>query len=59
MNAFILTPDRVSKELSASAKSKGDSRECFIEVYTDNQSIFIIVYSCCEQAELEVGLKET
>ncbi len=36
--------DRVSKELSASAKSKSDSRECFIEVYIDNQNLFIIVY---------------
>jgi hypothetical protein len=36
--------DRVSKELIASAKSKGDSRECFIEVYIDNRSLFIIVY---------------
>jgi len=34
----------VSKELSASAKSKGDSRECFIEVYIDNRGLFVIVY---------------
>jgi hypothetical protein len=36
--------DRVSKELSARAKSLSDSRECFIEVYIDNQSLFVIVY---------------
>jgi hypothetical protein len=36
--------DRVSKELSANAKSKGDSRECFIEVYIDNWSLFVIVF---------------
>jgi hypothetical protein len=35
--------DRVSKELSAGTKSKGDNRECFIEVYMDNQSLFNIV----------------
>jgi len=35
--------DRVSKELSASAKSLSDSSECFIEVYIDNQSLFVIV----------------
>jgi hypothetical protein len=37
--------DRVSKELSASAKSKDDGRECFIEVYIDNRSLFVIVKS--------------
>ncbi len=35
---------RVSKELSASAKSLSSSRECFIEVYIDNQWIIVIVY---------------
>ncbi len=36
--------DWVSKELSASAKSLSDSRECFIEVCINNRSLFIIVY---------------
>jgi hypothetical protein len=36
--------DRVSKELSASAKSLSESRECFIEVYIDKQCLIIIVY---------------
>ncbi len=31
--------DRVSKELSASAKSLSESRECIIEVYINNQWI--------------------
>jgi hypothetical protein len=35
---------RVSKELSASAKSLSMSRECFIEVYINNQCLIIIVY---------------
>ncbi len=29
--------DRVSKELNASAKCLSKSRECFIEVYINNQ----------------------
>jgi hypothetical protein len=29
--------DRVSKELSASAKSLSKSRECFVEVYINNR----------------------
>ncbi len=36
MNAFILTSDRVSKELSTSAIYLSKSREGFIEVYIDN-----------------------
>jgi hypothetical protein len=35
---------RVSKELSVSAKSLSNSRECFIEVYIDNCCLIIIVY---------------
>ena len=35
--------DRVSKDWSASAFSKVWSRECFIEVYIDNQCKIIIV----------------
>jgi hypothetical protein len=36
--------DWVSKELSTSAKSLSDSRECFIEVCINNRSLFIIEY---------------
>ncbi len=35
--------DRVSKDLRASAKSLSDSRECFLEVFINNQSLFVIV----------------
>jgi len=35
--------DGVSKELGASAKSLSESRECFIEVYIDNQCLIIII----------------
>ncbi len=44
--------DRVSKELSANAKSLSRSRECFIEVYIDNRCLIIIEYfdSKCHQA---------
>ncbi len=35
----------MSKELSASAESLSDSRECFIKVYIDNQNLFVIVYN--------------
>ncbi len=35
----------MSKELSASAKSFSDGRECFIEVYIHNQSLIGIVYN--------------
>jgi hypothetical protein len=35
--------DRVSKELSASAKSLSKSKECFIEVYINNQCLIVIV----------------
>jgi hypothetical protein len=37
--------DRVSEELSMSAKSLRQSRECFIEVYIDNQLIIIIIFA--------------
>jgi len=36
--------DRVSKELSPSAKSLKDSRECFIEVHIDNCILFVIIW---------------
>jgi hypothetical protein len=35
--------ERVSKELSASAKSLSESRVCFIEEYIDNRWIIVIV----------------
>ncbi len=35
--------ERVSKELSASAKSLSESRECFIEEYIDNRLLIVIV----------------
>ncbi len=44
INAFIKTSDRVSKELSTSTTSLNDTRECFIEVYINNQSLFIIIW---------------
>ncbi len=44
MNAFILTSDRVSKEWSISALKVIKSRECFIEVYIDNQCLIVVVY---------------
>jgi len=37
--------DKVSKALSASAKSLSESRECIIEVYIDNRCIIVVVYS--------------
>jgi hypothetical protein len=37
--------NRVSKELSASAKSLSESREFFIEAYINNWCLIIIVYS--------------
>jgi hypothetical protein len=36
VKAFILMSDRVSKELSTSAKGLSESRQCFIELYIDN-----------------------
>ncbi len=36
--------DRVSKELSASAKILSESREVFIEVYIDNLIVIIYPY---------------
>ncbi len=35
----------MSKDLNASAESLSESRECFIDVYIDNQWLIIIVYS--------------
>ena len=35
--------DKVSEELSASAKSLSKSRECFIEIYIDNGCLIVIV----------------
>ena len=43
-NAYILTSDKVSKELSASTKSLSESTEWFIEVYIDNRCLIIILY---------------
>ncbi len=37
--------DRVSRNVLEGKRSRIESRECFVEVYIDNQSIFIIVYS--------------
>ncbi len=55
INTFILTSDRVSKELSASAKSLSKSRECFIDIYIDNQCLFVIVYRAkCYFAECRI-----
>ncbi len=36
----------MSKELSASAKTLSESRECFIEVYIDNRCLIVIVFNC-------------
>ncbi len=47
-------PDRVSKVSSASAESLGESRECFIEVYINNQWLIIIVYHKYS-AKMKVG----
>jgi len=49
--------DRVSKELSASAESCSKSRECFIEVYIDNQCLIIIVYAECCRASIWTPVK--
>jgi hypothetical protein len=49
--------DRVSKELSASAESWSKSRECFIEVYIDNQCLIIIVYTECCRASIWTPVK--
>ena len=39
------TSDRVSRNVLKRKRSLGESRECFIEVYMDNQSVFVIVYN--------------
>jgi hypothetical protein len=44
--AFVLMSDSVSKELSASTKILSKSRECFLEVYINNQCLIVIVYYC-------------
>jgi hypothetical protein len=36
--------DRVSRNVLKYKRLRVESRECFIEVYIDNQSLFIIVY---------------
>jgi hypothetical protein len=36
--------DRVSRNVLKHKRSRIERRECFIEVYIDNQSLFIIVY---------------
>ncbi len=41
--AFILTPDKVSKEWRMGAFKEVWSRECFIEVYIDNQCKIVII----------------
>ncbi len=46
--------DRVSKELSISAKSLSESRECFIEVYIDNQCLIIIVQHNIEKNQEQI-----
>ncbi len=35
--------DRVSRNVLECKRSRVESRECFIEVYIDNQSLFVIV----------------
>ncbi len=37
------TSDRVSRNVLERKRLRIESRECFIEVYFDNQSIFIII----------------
>jgi len=39
------TLDRVSRNVLEHKRSRIESRECFVEVYIDNQSIFIIIYN--------------
>ena len=46
VNAFVITSNRVSKEWNASTFKRVWSRECFIEVYIDNQCKIVIVYDC-------------
>ncbi len=36
--------DRVSRNVSKCKRSRIESRECFIEIYSNNQSIFVIIY---------------
>jgi hypothetical protein len=38
------TSDRVSRNVLERKRLRIESRECFTEVYIDNQSIFVIVY---------------
>ncbi len=37
------TSDRASRNVSKHKRSRIESRECFIEVYIDNQSLFVII----------------
>ncbi len=39
--------DRVSRNVLERKRLRVESRGCFIEVYIDNQSIFVIVYIIC------------
>ncbi len=39
------TSDRVSRNVLECRCSRFECRECFIEVYMDNRSLFVIVYS--------------
>ncbi len=38
-----ITSDRVSRNVLERKRSRIESRECFIEVYIDNQNIFVVV----------------
>jgi hypothetical protein len=39
------TSERVSRNVLERKCSRVESRECFLEVYIDNRSLFIIVYN--------------
>ncbi len=41
---FSKMSDRVSRKCFQNGDAQGSSREGFIEVYINNQSIFVIVY---------------
>jgi hypothetical protein len=40
------TSERVSRNVLERKRSRVESRECFLEVYINNQSLFVIVYNC-------------
>ena len=42
------TSDRVSRNVLERKRSRAGSTECFIEVYIDNQSLFVIIYYATE-----------